>query len=127
MRNLQNRRKKQESLGAEIVKMTKKNQLTPQESAQLRKSIHDYVATHLQEANDVVMGRIQWSPTQARVFSTLLNKVVPDLNASFVQHEHSTKPLRELSREELEAIAQGESTTQVQGEVIDNDSQKPNE
>jgi len=127
MRVLQNRRKRQESLGAEIASMTKKNQLTPQESAQLRKSIHDYVLNHIHEANEVVMGRAQWSPTQARVFSTLLNKVVPDLNASFVQHEHSTKSLNDLSREELEAIVQGESNTEVKGEVIDHDSQKPSE
>ena len=44
----------------------------------------------------------------------LLNKVVPDLNHSFNQHEHATKTLTDLSREELEAIAQGVSEIEVE-------------
>jgi hypothetical protein len=50
----------------------------------------------------------------------LLNKVVPDLNASFVQHEHQVKNLTEMSREELEAIASGVQT--IEGEIIENEN-----
>ncbi len=46
----------------------------------------------------------------------LLNKVVPDLNASFVQHEHTTKQLTELSRDDLEAIAAGVSNIEVEAQ-----------
>ena len=49
----------------------------------------------------------------------LLNKVVPDLNANFVQHGVNMKQLTDLSREELEQIAQGVSEIEVQGEVIE--------
>ena len=104
--------------------MAGKNELTPSQAAALRKKIHDFVAVQLADANDVVMGNIQWTPTQARVFSTLLNKVVPDVSASFVQHEHTTKSLREMTREELEAIAMGDSEVKVEGEVIEHDSQE---
>ena len=46
----------------------------------------------------------------------LLNKVVPDLNANFVQHEVNVKQLTELSRSELEAIAQGVATIEVEAD-----------
>ena len=55
------------------------------------------------------------------MFSTLLNKVVPDLSASYIQHEHSTKELVDMSRDELERIAAGLDAIDV--EVEDNDSQ----
>ena len=46
----------------------------------------------------------------------LLNKVVPDLNASFHQHEHEVKQLTDLSRSELEAIAQGVASIDIEGQ-----------
>lgn len=70
------------------------------------------------------MGGKEWNPTQARVFSALLNKVVPDLNASYVQHEHTTKEVTDLSREELEAIAQGVSTIEVEYKELTQDEDK---
>ena len=54
----------------------------------------------------------------------LLNKVVPDLNASFHQHEHQTKQLQDLSREDLEAIASGISTIVIEADDIDNESKQ---
>lgn len=112
----------------EANKMTKMtqlattNKLTPAQSAQVRGQIADFMAEQITDAHAVVMGLKKWEPTQARVFGILLNKVVPDLNASFVQHEHTTKQLTDLSREELEAIAQGISTIDVEAhEVKDED------
>lgn len=105
-----------------MIAMASNTQLTPKQAAQLRTEVYKFVQNQLVDANDVVLGAKEWSPTQARVFGMLLNKVIPDVNASFVQHEHTTKSLRELSREELEAIAQGESEVTVEAEVISNDS-----
>ena len=90
--------------------------LTPQQSAQIRGQIAKYVSEQINLAHSVVVGSQDWNPTQARVFGMLLNKVVPDLNASFVQHEHNVKQLTELSRSELEAIAQGVATIEVEGD-----------
>ena len=75
------------------------------------------VGDQITVANEVVMNGKEWSPTQARVFGMLLNKVVPDLNASHVQHEHQIKNLTEMSREELEAIASGINT--IEGEIVE--------
>lgn len=96
-----------------------KTKLTPAQSAKIRGQIADYVKDQIAVANEVVMHGKEWSPTQARVFGMLLNKVVPDLNASFVQHEHQVKSLTEMSREELEAIASGVQT--IEGEIVDED------
>ena len=70
------------------------------------------------------MGAIDWNPTQARVFGILLNKVIPDLNASFVQHEHTTKQITELSREDLEAIASGISSIEVEALEVKNEDKE---
>lgn len=80
--------------------------LTPLQVSQLRRRLYDHVDEQVEEAHGVVMGRKQWSPTQARVFSSMLNKVVPDLSANFTQHEHMISDAPEkLSRAQLEAIA----------------------
>lgn len=88
--------------------------LTPQAASRIRGSIMARVPKYLEMADEVMAGDRKWSATQARVFSTLLNKVVPDLSASFVQHEHTTRDLRELSREELERIARGDDAISVE-------------
>jgi len=94
--------------------LIEKTRFTPAEAAKIRNQIASYMRKQIETANNVVMGVTEWNPTQARVFSTLLNKVVPDLNASYVQHEHTTKQLTDLTREELEAIAQGVKTIDVE-------------
>jgi uncharacterized protein YjiS (DUF1127 family) len=81
--------------------------LSPNQVANLRGQIARNMETHIALADDVIKGHTEWSPTQARVFSNLLNKVIPDLSASYHQHEHSHRALNEMSREELERIASG--------------------
>jgi hypothetical protein len=44
------------------------------------------------------------NPQQVRVFTALLNKVVPDLSHTFTQNADKPRDLRELTREELERI-----------------------
>jgi hypothetical protein len=109
--------RKAERMGELIQKET----LTPAQSAKIRAEIASYMGDQIKDAHLVVMGSKEWNPTQARVFSTLLNKVVPDLNASFHQHEHSTKQLTDLSREELEAIAAGVSVIDVEAREVTKD------
>lgn len=88
--------------------------LTPLQVSQLRRRLYEHVDKQVDEAHGVVMGKKNWSPTQARVFSTMLNKVIPDLNASFVQHEHQiTEAPEKMSRAQLEAIAA------TMGDIID--------
>lgn len=82
--------------------------LTPLQVANMRAGLFRRVENQIGEAHKVVMGKQEWSPTQARVFATMLNKVVPDLTASFVQHEHNIQDAPEkMTREQLETIAMG--------------------
>lgn len=113
------REQKELSKVSKVIALAEKHRLTPGQSAQIRGEISKVVQNHIDLANQVVHGTVDWSPTQARVFSTLLNKVVPDLSASYVQHEHSTKDLVDMSRDELERIAAGLDAIDV--EVEDND------
>ena len=55
-------------------------------------------------AHQVVMGEVDWSPTQARIFIKLLDKCVPDLSASFVESESRNEDFECMTREELEAL-----------------------
>lgn len=105
----------------EMTSLATTEKLTPAESGKIRAQIANYMRDQLNDAHMVVMGGKEWNPTQARVFGILLNKVVPDLNASFHQHEHTTKQLTDLSREELEAIAQGVQVIDVEATGVDSD------
>ncbi len=108
----------------EMTSLVQKEKLTPAESAKIRGQIATYVTDQIKDAHSVVMGAIDWNPTQARVFGILLNKVIPDLNASFVQHEHTTKQITELSREDLEAIASGISSIEVEALEVKNEDKE---
>lgn len=99
------------------------NKLTPLQVANMRAGLYRKVERQIGEAHKVVMGDIQWNPTQARVFSTMLNKVMPDLTAQFVQHEHTIEEAPEkLSREQLEAIA-GTVNDIIDADVVEGDEE----
>jgi hypothetical protein len=101
--------------------------LTPQQIQGLRYRISMMVEDHLEIAHQVLLGLRDWSPTQARLFLGLLNKVVPDISANF--HEHRVvSSAEELSREQLEAIANGEqSALIIDHEAKDNEpNNQPN-
>ena len=99
--------------------------LSPNQVANLRGQIAKNMSNHIVMADEVLKGHREWSPTQARVFSTLLNKVIPDLSASYHQHEHSHKSLTEMSRTELEAIASGvDDIIDIEPEGLEDDERK---
>ena len=107
-RSEQRELKKLDSLDGVVTKMAKGEiTFSPAKAAALRNDVSRLVTKHIRMADEVVQGTRTWSPTQARVFATLLNKVLPDLTAGFVQHEHTVKSAIELTREELERIAAG--------------------
>ena len=121
---------------AVMVATVQDNPLTPQETARIRNRVATHVKDQIDIAAKVVSGApgpdgkpIKWSSVQARVFSTLLNKVLPDLSASQVKHEHRNVDLTELSREELERLAAGASTLaeKAEPEIIDVTPTSPSE
>lgn len=96
-----------------MAKLTTRVYMSPRMSGRLRAQVAAYVEAQLPMAKEVVEGKRVWSPTQARVFSLLLNKVMPDLNASYIQHEQIDRPVTDLSREELERIASGSLVAEI--------------
>lgn len=87
--------------------MIGKVNLTPRQMGQIRLNISEKVVKHIENADKVLDGTVKWSPTQARVFVALLNKVVPDISATFHRHETAETDVNNLTIEELEAIAAG--------------------
>jgi hypothetical protein len=94
-------------------------ELTPAQISNMRYKLARHVTKHIEYANEVLTGTRVWSPTQARVFATLINKVVPDLSTSFHKHQHEHKVLTELSRDELLKIASGQLQQKPEPEVIE--------
>jgi hypothetical protein len=96
----------EQRLANKIAKL-ERGLLSPSRTAVLRGEVATLMEEHIQTAAQVLTGATHWTPTQARVFATLLAKVLPDLSASHVQHEHTISNPTELSIEQLEAIAAG--------------------
>ena len=92
---------------AELIEMALVHSPTPGQSAKVRSYIFGLLRAQIPLAHRVVMGEVEWSPTQARVFGQLLDKCVPDLSASFMVSEKDDGDLAVLSRRELEAMAAG--------------------
>lgn len=98
---------------AEDLAVARRQDFTPDDSRRLRSQIGVYVSEQIKNAHEVVMGRREWSPTQARVFGTFMNKVIPDLSASFVQKSDVTRPLTEYTQAELEEIIRQAATLEA--------------
>lgn len=79
--------------------------LTDHEQLMIRRSCYNTVMSRLDTVRDVLDGAVKWSPTQTRLFTSLLNKVIPDLKYSqqTVMHNHNVRP-DELTRDELERM-----------------------
>lgn len=89
--------------------------LTPQFSSMIRGKIASVVHDHLLIAEKVLTGEVTWSTGQVSLFKALLAKVVPDVSATYHQHELNSRTTTEMTREELEALAAAQAT----GAIID--------
>lgn len=90
--------RKERRLSRAVSKAKRVGKLGPRQIHRFRNEIAEALQEQLADAHEVVMGRKEWSPTQARVFSTLLNKVIPDMQANQIPTEEDDRPLNELSR-----------------------------
>lgn len=94
---------------ADDAKAAKVAALGPHQIKRMRSLILQCVEEQIEQAHAAVMGKDQdgndaaWTPTQARIFDTLLKKVLPDLNLTAHREESKTKPVAQMSIDELEA------------------------
>lgn len=95
--------------------------LGPAQIQKMRTAIMVAVEEQLVEAHKAVMGtgKTAWSPTQARVFGMLLNKVLPDLHMTHLQSAKQDD-IKNLTREELEQIV-------AEARVIEAEATTPDE
>jgi hypothetical protein len=91
----------------ELIEMSAVRPLTPAQAAKVRSYIFGLLRAQIPCAHRVVMGELEWSPTQARVFGILLHKCLPDLSASFANVEVRNPDLAVMSRGDLEDLAAG--------------------
>jgi hypothetical protein len=100
-----------DSASAPAVVIPTQLELTPEVASRLRGQIAAYLPAQIDAANEVISGLRTWTPVQAKVFSTLLNKAVPDLTASFHKHEHTTRELHDYSISDLERLVSSLQST----------------
>ena len=79
--------------------------VTPIEVDRARRSVLDVVRNNIPKVREVLKGNKNWSNQQVRLFSVMLNKVLPDLHHSFNEHSVEHKNVDQLSIQELEEIA----------------------
>ena len=79
--------------------------VTPIEVDRVRRSVLDVVRNNIPKVREVLKGNKNWSNQQVRLFSVMLNKVMPDLHHSFNEHSVEHKNVDQLSIQELEEIA----------------------
>jgi|GEM_PF-2993660 len=100
--------------------------LSPEQTARLRARVGSAMEDVVNDAVDVVLGGKKWTPTQARVFGMLMNKVMPDLTAAHVVQENINVRPDEMSISELEQlIANAKSTIEGEATLIEGDDPPP--
>lgn len=118
---------KAERTAARSTMLANRAHLSPAEISRIRTQIAKNVEDYLPIVDEVIRGTRDFSPTQARIFTALLNKVVPDLSATLHKHERDTKDLNSMSLAELEQIAAGVANARaerlnpddaIEGEVL---------
>lgn len=79
--------------------------VSPVEIDRVRRSVLDVVRKNIPKVRSVLNGDSNWSNQQVRLFSVMLNKVMPDLHHSFNEHSVEHKNVDQLTIQELEEIA----------------------
>lgn len=83
-------------------------ELSPMGVTKLRAQVARVVLDHVAHADAVLHGKRAWSSQQVNLFKALLNKVLPDISASYVESRDGvTRSITGMTRAELEVIARG--------------------
>jgi hypothetical protein len=100
--------------------------VTPVQVDRVRRSVLDVVRSNLPDVREVLAGSKKWDNQQVRLFTVMLNKVMPDLHHSFNEHSVENKQVHELTVDELMEIAkQGQEASEaedVEFEEVSNES-----
>ena len=109
----------------EVATALTNQKLTPAAVMALRSQILKNLETQITYANEVIEGTRVWTATQARVFQTIINKGIPDLNANFIQHEHNIVDVPQMTRSQLEQMAAAISDKNIKPAIEGVVTEKP--
>ncbi len=92
--------------------------LSPKQISKIRSDIVRTVSRLNNDVEDVLDGRKTWTNVQFQLYKTLLNKVCPDLSASYQETPKGVSGrLSGLTREELEEMVAERRSNISQGNV----------
>lgn len=96
--------------------------VTPVQVDRVRRSVLDVVRNNIPEVREVLAGSKKWDNQQVRLFTVMLNKVMPDLHHSFNEHSIENKQVHELTVDELMEIAkQGAEAEDADFKEVENE------
>lgn len=98
-------------------KLQKLAPLAPEEVASVRRKAYNIISKQIPAIGEVLDGTREWNAQQVRLFSIMLNKVMPDLHHSFNEVSIEDKSLTELSIKELEAIVKQASLEESRANI----------
>ena len=78
----------------DLIDMAQVQPLTPGQSAKISSYVVGLLRVQIPCAHQVVMGEVNWSPTQARIFTKLLDKCVPYSEGRFRRERKSKRGFR---------------------------------
>lgn len=87
--------------------------MDPKQTREIRNAIAEVVTDNIGVASLVLSGDKHWSPVQARVFGMLLDKVAPAISENKNLNLSSQLPIQQLTRQQLQAIAAGDTTINI--------------
>jgi hypothetical protein len=100
-----------------VAAMFAKRAIRPDEIAALRRRMLEVVQSGVEDVAQVLQGKKEWNNQQVRLFSILVDRVMPKVSNVNMEQKQEKK-LDELSIEELEALALGKKNHQAIDAVV---------
>ncbi len=92
-----------------LLGMNALNAIPVEDIEKLRRGVFNVVSANLPRVREVLAGTRKWDPQQARLYLAMLNKVMPELSASYSE-TNSTVNIDSCSPEQLRAIIAAETS-----------------
>jgi len=99
--------------------LQKLSPLLPEEVASVRRRAYNIISKQIPAIGEVLDGTREWNAQQVRLFSIMLNKVMPDLHHSFNEVSIEDKSLTELSISELESIVKQAALEEARANITE--------
>lgn len=91
------------------------NAIPAEDIEALRRGVFNVVRSNIPRVRQVLEGTRKWDPQQTRLYLALMNKVLPELTASYSENHH-THSIEELGQQELLEIIAAET---ARAKIID--------